>query len=94
MREPAFVVRHDAARSRFVATVEGHDCVVDYRLERGVMRLVHTGVPPPVEGRGIAAALVQTALDHARRNGLKIEPRCSYARAYIQRRPETHDLLA
>ena len=88
------VVEHDAAHHCFQATVDGQRCVVDYRLDGRVLRLTHTGVPPPLEGRGVAAALVQEALAHARRHGLKVDPQCSYARGYMQRHPQTHDLLA
>ena len=90
----AFAVEHDAARHCFHATVDGQRCVVDYRLDGGVLHLTHTGVPPTLEGRGIAAALVREALGHARRHGLKVDPQCSYARGYMQRHPQTHDLLA
>ena len=64
-----------------------------YRIYGKVMMLTHTGVPKALRGRGIAAALVQAALDHARAKGLKVRPDCSYAEAYMQRHPETLDLL-
>ena len=88
------VVEHDAARSRFRTVVDGEECVADYRLVGTVMQMTHTGVPARLEGRGIAAALVRGALDHAERHGLKIDPRCSYVRGYMQRHAETHHLLA
>ena len=91
---PALAVEHDAARGCFHATVDGQRCVVDYFLDGRVMRLTHTGVPPPLEGRGIAAALVREALAHARRRGLKVDPQCSYVSGYMQRNPQTLDLLA
>jgi predicted GNAT family acetyltransferase len=56
------------------------------------MRITHTGVEPAVEGRGIASSLVAAALAHARTNGLKVDPECPYARAYMERHPETRDL--
>ncbi len=87
-------VEHRAAESRFVAVVDGLACEAAYRLTDGVMSLVHTGVPRALEGRGIAAALVKAALDHARAHGLKVRPVCSYVRVYMQRHPETQDLLA
>lgn len=90
---PTWTIVHNPAQSRFEATVEGRLCVADYRLNQGVMQMTHTGVPPQLEGRGIAAALVQAALDHARANGLKVNPLCSYVGAYMRRRPETQDLL-
>jgi uncharacterized protein len=86
-------VTHNPAASRFEATVEGQLCVCQYRMLRDLMMLVHTGVPRPLRGRGIAAALVQAALDHARARGLKVRPDCSYAEAYMQRHPDTRELL-
>jgi predicted GNAT family acetyltransferase len=47
-----------------------------------------------LEGRGIAAALVQAALAHAKANGFKVNPLCSYVRAYMRRRPEAMALHA
>lgn len=87
-------IEHLPERSRFQVIVEGRTCVADYRLEGGVMSISYTGVPPPLEGRGIAAELVQAVLDHAQANGLKVRPLCSYARAYMRRHPETAKLLA
>jgi predicted GNAT family acetyltransferase len=86
-------IHHNASESRFEALVEGQLCVASYRIYGKVMMLTHTGVPRALRGRGIAAQLVQAALDHARARGLKVRPDCSYAEAYIERHPETMDLL-
>jgi len=86
-------VRHNAQASRFEATVDGQLCVADYLLAGNVMRMHHTEVPVALEGRGIAGALVRAALAHAEANGLRIEPRCAYVRAYMRRHPETQRLL-
>jgi uncharacterized protein len=87
-------IEHLPEQGRFQAIVEGARCEADYRHQGGVMTITHTGVPPHLEGRGIAAALVQAALDHAQASGWKVAPLCSYARAYMQRHPETLHLLA
>lgn len=87
-------VVHDPVAERFEVRIEGWPCRCDYRRVDGVMHLVHTEVPPALEGRGIAARLVRAALDHALANGLKVLPRCSYVRAYMRRHPETQHLLA
>lgn len=87
-------IEHLPERSRFQAIVEGKTCVADYELAAGVMSITHTGVAPSLEGRGIAGALVQAVLDHARLNDLKVRPLCSYARAYMRRHPDTAALLA
>ena len=87
-------IEHLAADGRFQALVDGQRCVADYRLDSGVMTITHTHVPTALEGRGIAAALTRAALEHARAAGLKVRPLCSYARVYMQRHPETSELLA
>ncbi|MEP7180714.1 MAG: GNAT family N-acetyltransferase [Betaproteobacteria bacterium] len=87
-------VRHNAAASRFEAVVDGLLCRADYALVDGVMRMHHTEVPATLAGRGIAGRLVDAAFAHAEANGLAVEPRCSYVRAYVKRHPETHRLIS
>ena len=95
MNRPALPpIHHNAARHCFECQVDGLRCVADYALDGRVMRMTHTGVPPALEGRGIAAALVAAALAHARAEGLKVDPQCSYVRAYMQRHPDTLQLAA
>lgn len=86
-------ITHDPALGRFVCTVDGHPCELDYRLDGRHMTIMHTGVPPEVGGRGIAAGLTRAALDTARGRGWQVLPLCSYAQAYIRRHPEYADLL-
>lgn len=77
----------------FVADVDGHRSVLDYSLSHGRMVITHTGVPAALRGRGIAGQLVQAAFEHARAAGLKVEPRCAYAEAWVERHPEFADLV-
>lgn len=86
-------ITHDSQAQRFICDEEGQRSVLDYRLHGETMAIVHTGVPRPLEGRGIAAALTRAALDTARKNGWQVDPVCSYAAAYIRRHSEYHDLL-
>ena len=90
----AVAVTHNEARQRFEATVAGQLCVADYELRGTVMWMTHTGVPPAVGGRGIAAELVRVALAWAQAQGYKVEPSCSYVEVYMRRHPETQKLLA
>lgn len=89
-----FPVVHDETRQRFVATIEGRECLLQYRLAGTLMQIVHTEVPPELEGQGIAADLMRAALDAARRNGWRVQPRCSYARGFLERHREYDDLVA
>jgi predicted GNAT family acetyltransferase len=65
-----------------------------YRVEPGVLELVHTDVDPKWEGKGVGGALVQGALDDVRARGLKVRPFCPFVAAYIRRHPEYADLVA
>jgi len=87
------VTRNDA-RHRFEATVEGHTGVLTYRESGDHVTLIHTEVPPELRGRGMADALARTALDDARRRGLRVRPLCPFVQAFIKRHPEYADLAA
>ena len=87
-----YAIHHDPVHSRFESRVDGRLCVADYWRAGDVLVMTHTEVPHELQGRGIAAALVEAALEEARRLHLKIDPRCSYVRAYMKRHPETQSL--
>ncbi|HPU52674.1 MAG TPA: GNAT family N-acetyltransferase [Burkholderiaceae bacterium] len=90
---PADVV-HRPELNRFELTVDTRLCRADYQLDGKVMNVHHTEVPPALEGRGLAAVLVQAVFDHAEANGLTVRPLCSYVRAWARRHPEVTGLLA
>lgn len=90
----ASVVRDNTALSRFELEADGITAVANYHLAGKVMTFTHTEVPPPARHRGIASRLIQGALTEARARGLKIVPRCSFVKAYVDRHPEVGELLA
>jgi len=81
-------ISHDSQAHRFSTRVEGLPAVLDYTLANGVMTITHTGVPSAIGGRGIAAELMQAALNAARSAGWTIDPACSYAAAYMRKQKE------
>lgn len=85
---------HEPSAARFVAVVEGQECVIDYRLSGTTMTINHTGVPASLSGRGIASQLARFALDEAKQRGWKVVPACSYVSAWIEKHPEYQELLA
>jgi hypothetical protein len=87
------VVNH-ADENRFELETGGEIAIAAYRLADGRISFTHTEVPEALEGQGVASALVAGALDDVRRQGLKVVPLCSFVRRYIERHPETQDLLA
>ena len=81
-------------QSRQVVKIVGvsDDQILDYEVFDGGIAITHTIVPQEIGGRGIAAALVKAALDHARAQGLKVDPQCSYADVWMRRHPEYEPL--
>src|SRR5690606_1557833 len=88
------VPTHEPGSNRFSVSLEGELAVVEYTLGDGVMTIEHTRVPKPLEGRGIAGALVRAALDHARAQGMEVRPSCPYADAWMRRHPDYDSLRA
>lgn len=86
-------VRHDPGSFRFLTEAEGHAAILEYRVSGDTMELTHTLVPEPISGRGIAGALVRAAFEHARAQGLRVRPVCSYAAAWAERHSDVRDLL-
>ena len=79
----------------FIALAPGAEAEMTFRKNgQNTMIIDHTGVPPAFEGRGIAAKLVNRAIEDARREGFKITPLCSYVVAQFRRHPEWADLRA
>ncbi len=69
-------VTHRLEAQRFETAVDRHGGFLDYRVQGGVLTLLHTEVDPALQGRGLAGALVRAAPDHARSNGLTVDPEC------------------
>ena len=93
MPDAAPQVVNNAAGSRFELTAEGRTAVLEYVLARSRLRLVHTEVPPELRGRKYAEVLVRAALEHARRENLKVVPFCPVVRAFLGRHPEYEPVL-
>ncbi|MGZ4688058.1 MAG: GNAT family N-acetyltransferase [Acidimicrobiia bacterium] len=81
-------IRDEPEHHRFVADTGGEPAELVYRRRPGRLVLVHTGVPPELEGRGIGGRLVATAIDRARDEGLTVVPWCPYARWWLRHHPE------
>ena len=82
------------AESRFVAEKDGSLAELVYRLEDGRLVVVHTGVPEDLEGHGLGARLVRSALDKAVREGRTLVPLCPFARRWLREHPDDANRLA
>ena len=87
-------VRNNEAAGRYELEVEGRLALAAYRIRDGRITFTHTEVPDALEGRGIGSKLVAAALEDARAQGLKVVPACPFVKHFMDKHPETGDLLA
>ena len=87
-------VRDNPVLKRFELETEGHTASLYYKLEPGVITLVHTEVPPELGGRGIGSALARGVLEAIRARGLKVVASCPFVAGYMGKHPEFNDLVA
>ena len=83
------VVRH--VGRRFECLVEGQRSVLEYFVRDETMVITHTGVPPSLEGRGIASSLAKTAVEWAHEQDLSVDPQCWFVAQYMQRKGLSND---
>lgn len=61
--------------------------------DSNVISIDHTFVEENHRGHGLARQLVQTAIDYAKENNLKILPICPYAKKVFDKEPDIRDIL-
>ena len=66
----------------------------DYATQGDTRVILHVEADPRLRGGGAAGAFMQSLAEHARAEGLKLAPRCSYAVAWLKRHPEYDDVVA
>lgn len=87
-------VTRNAQRRRFELVEQGQTAFANYHNEGGVLVIPYVESPVPLRGHGTAARLMEGVVQHAREDGFKIAPVCSYAVAWFRRHPQAADVLA
>ena len=87
------------SRQRFeqgFADAEGETRVVhaDYAVQGNPRVILHVEADPALRGTGAAGTFMQSLAEHARAEGLKLAPRCSYAVAWLKRHSQYNDVVA
>jgi len=87
-------VTDNAADHRFELVEAGAVAFADYRREGDRLIVPHVEAPHALRGTGAAGRLMDGVVEHARAEGRKIVPLCSYAAAWLRRHPEHADVVA
>ena len=87
-------ILNNEAEHRYELWIGDALALAAYKLDGGVIRFTHTEVPEALGGQGVGSRLIGAALDDVRRRGLRVVPLCPFVRRYMDKHPETQDLLA
>ena len=88
-------VVHNRELNRFeIFLDESRVGLMDYFQASGEIHLTHTEVDPAHQGKNLAAILLRESLLAIRAESMgKVVPICSYTVKYMEKHPETQDLL-
>jgi len=78
---------------RFELEREGHVATLAYTVAGNVLALLHSEIPEPLRGSGVASTLAKTALDWAREHHMKVDVVCPFVAAYLENHPEYSHLI-
>jgi predicted GNAT family acetyltransferase len=94
VKRDAMQIQHAVERQRFEVRLPGGTAFLAYTPAADkVLDMYSTFVPGTERGKGVAAALVEAGLAHARAKGLKVIPSCWYVALFIRRHPEYADAV-
>jgi predicted GNAT family acetyltransferase len=85
---------NNEAIHNFELTVDGIRSFIDYKKRGENVYLIHSEVPEELEGKGVAAALVEKTFNYLEQHNLKMVPLCAYIQIYLKRHPEWNKLRA
>lgn len=86
---------NDGEKGRFEAHVENENAgLLTFIWEnKEKINVDHTEVFSGFEGKGVGKQLILASVEFARKNNLKINPTCPFAKKYLERSSEYEDVL-
>lgn len=84
---------HNEAENKYEYHIDGHIAHITYDNQDGVLHITHTIVPEALAGKGLAKILTIDVMNEVEKQGLKVQPQCSYTVAFMEKNPEFQRLL-
>jgi predicted GNAT family acetyltransferase len=95
MRAAATELVHDVEQRRYLLKVDGRIAsALDYADDGSVVSMTRAFTNPPFRRQGLAAVLVEHAVDDVASRGRRIVPMCWYVAEWFEAHPERAALLA
>ena len=73
---------------QFEMMVDDYKAKIVYEEHHFTITLLHTEVPPQLEGKGVATAIIEKTLAYIEKNHFRLIPLCPFVIAFIKRHPE------
>ena len=96
MTELSISLTETGSKGRYVTQPEPDGPEAELTFSRASEKLIiidHTGVPDAYRGQKVGVALVERAVEDARKGGYKILPLCPFAAAQFRRHTDWADVL-
>jgi predicted GNAT family acetyltransferase len=82
---------NDKGRGAFTISENGEQLgLMEVGVSGNQLTVYHTEVVPEAEGKGLAKKMLDSMVDHARKNHLLVNPLCQYVHAQFRRHPEQY----
>lgn len=96
MTELSISLTETGSKGRYATQPEPDGPEAELTFSRASEKLIiidHTGVPDAYRGQKVGVALVERAVEDARKGGYKILPLCPFAAAQFRRHTDWADVL-
>lgn len=81
------MVTHDKAAKKFLIENPEGTSYLEYTMKDGAVTVLHTVVPKPLSGHGLAGQLAEACFQFARNEKKPVRSECSYMTAWLKRHP-------
>lgn len=90
-----YKIINNEEENRISAILDGKTIgLIDYeKINQDTIAVYHTEVDEEYEGNGIAAQMTKELIKFVKDKGYKIQPLCSYTKAFIERHSEYSELI-